>query len=408
MKQQTKATIRYSWSRDGKRQNLFIDYYPAIINDDGKETRREMLHCTITPLLQANGAPKAAAKGLFPIKDPAGAKTGKFYTYSDTDNSLLEVLQAKVTEKQRRLNSMIGMTAAEREAMEIENRMKTPVAEFAEKLMATKEFSRKYCLKSTLNYLKQFAEFRGIDTLKFADLNKDFCEEFIPYLEKNTNLKPNSISIYGSALRQIIKSAYEKNYLMRDIHFKRKPLDMVSTRDHLTENEIQTLIETPCSDEELKRMFLFACMVGLRRSDCKRLKFGNIEQIDGIFYASIIMQKTNIPLKVPMSDAALYFVGKFGKPNELVFHLQNAKDTQDRHLKRWLQAAGITRHITFHCSRHSYAMFNLEHGAPLQNIQKALGHTDISTTQIYAKVSERAVQQMNDKMGSAFVLPSKD
>jgi integrase len=98
----------------------------------------------------------------------------------------------------------------------------------------------------------------------------------------------------------------------------------------------------------------------------------------------------------PISDRAYFFCGEPGHPDELVFGGLPAPSWISKPLSRWIETAGIAKHITFHCFRHTYACLQLSNGTDLYTVSKMLGHTNIRTTQIYSKVEDEKKEQAAD------------
>lgn len=150
--------------------------------------------------------------------------------------------------------------------------------------------------------------------------------------------------------------------------------------------EVQRLVDTPCPHEGVKRAFLFSCFCGLRYSDVVTLRWQNIRTAsDGRLQVEIIQTKTQEPVYLPLSDNAVGELPPRGKPGDRLFALPT-RTYLGKVLKKWVAAAGIDKPVTFHVARHTYATLLLTFGADLYTVSKLLGHTDVKTTQIYAKV----------------------
>ena len=166
---------------------------------------------------------------------------------------------------------------------------------------------------------------------------------------------------------------------------KPKPED--GQREFLTIEEIKRLMNTPCEDDMLKCAFIFCCLVGLRYSDVKKLVWDDLyEDNEGAIILRIRVTKTKRCEDFPISKEALKWLPeRIGSGDEKIFKLPK-NDNSNRKLKHWCTLAGITKNVTFHVARHTAATLNLSLGVPIETVSKLLGHTKISTTQIYAKV----------------------
>jgi len=164
-------------------------------------------------------------------------------------------------------------------------------------------------------------------------------------------------------------------------------IDTIPTeKEHLSKDELVRLANTPCEYPVLKTAFLFACLTGLRKSDIKQLTWENIQPYgDGGMYVTLRMQKTKELVNNPISDEALELIGERG--TGIVFTGFTDKLTQTP-LKNWLKAAGITKKISFHCSRHTFGSLQVDAGTSVYTVQHMLGHKNVSTTQIYATMAD--------------------
>ncbi len=249
--------------------------------------------------------------------------------------------------------------------------------------------------------LKHFIEFTG-GKCTFGEVTIELCNKFLEYLKgarqmTHTNLKlhPNSIHSYWSAFVGTIHQAFREHRITENIapcldHAETIPTEKVG----LSADELVTLADTPCEEPELKRAFLFACLTGLRKSDIKQLTWEMIQpEADGTLYITIRMQKTQDIIHNPIGEEALELIGEPG--TGLVFPYFRDKMTQAP-LKNWLRAAGITKNITFHFSRHTFCTLQLEAGTDSRTVQKLVGHKRLETTQGYIdNVDSRKVESAN-------------
>ena len=128
----------------------------------------------------------------------------------------------------------------------------------------------------------------------------------------------------------------------------------------------------------------------MRISDIERLTWGNIETDGEHTRLNIVQKKTKNPLYLPLSKEALKCLPDRGgaAANERVFHLPTRAYIA-KVLRQWAAAAGIQKHVTFHTARHTNATMLLTLGADLYTVSKLLGHTEVRTTQIYAKIVDK-------------------
>lgn len=139
------------------------------------------------------------------------------------------------------------------------------------------------------------------------------------------------------------------------------------------------------------------CFAGLRLGDVRALTWNKVFLAsDGkTKFVRTIMEKTNKLVNVPLSKEALNCLNEKEDPNEPIFTLPGTP-TVCHDIRKWMQNADIKKHISFHCSRHTFATMMLTLGVDIYTTSKLLGHSNVSTTQIYSKiVDEKKVEAVN-------------
>ena len=268
--------------------------------------------------------------------------------------------------------------------------------------------SRNYA-RTVLNTVRALKLFRG-DYIAFRDVDKEFLSEFTDYLRQmpkaskygvlktGGRLSANSVVSYYGTLRTAINRAYKEGIITvnptKEFDFASKVRQEPSRREYLTIDELKTLINTECRHEIVKRAFLFSCLCGLRVSDIRKLKWCDLQRSGGRVRIEITMQKTKEPLYLPISDEALKWLPERGEANDsdFIFPLTHEGTVNDT-LQHWAKVAGITKHISFHVARHTHATMMLTLGADLYTVSKLLGHKNIATTQIYAKIVDKKKEE---------------
>ena len=268
--------------------------------------------------------------------------------------------------------------------------------------------SRNYA-RTVLNTVRALRLFRG-DYIAFRDVDKEFLSEFTDYLRQmpkaskygvlktGGRLSNNSVVSYYGTLRTAINRAYTEGIITvnptTEFDFASKVLQEPSRREYLTLDELKTLINTECRHEIVKRAFLFSCLCGLRVSDIRKLRWCDLQRSSGRVRIEITMQKTKEPLYLPISDEALKWLPERSEANgsDFIFPLTHEGTVNDT-LQHWAKVAGITKHISFHVARHTHATMMLTLGADLYTVSKLLGHKNIATTQIYAKIVDKKKEE---------------
>lgn len=254
-------------------------------------------------------------------------------------------------------------------------------------------------IENTADLLKQYAG----EAVRLSDVDKEFVLGFIEYLRtgyvigrrvQNTgkHLAPSTAQKRYQCLRFAMSEAQREGLINANPCDQLAEADKIkapeSTRAFLTIEELKQLEATPTDSEGTRRVYLFMCYCGLRISDVKRLTWADVNMSGEQWTIAIRQQKTQAPLYLPLSDKARELLPAQGDaaPSGLIFHDLLTEPAMNRTLKRWAQRAGIEKAVTLHTARHTYATMLLTKGADLYTVSKLLGHSEVATTQIYAKI----------------------
>ncbi len=257
--------------------------------------------------------------------------------------------------------------------------------------------------------VKEYLLYIGKPDFALTDVDKDFCKGFIAFLKTCTfnngkkTLSSTTCRIFMNRLAAALNKAIREGLIDRNpfklLETKEKPQKQNAMRGFLTIEELRTLIATPCRYEIVKKAFLFSCFTGLRYSDMLTLKWSEMHKAaDGkTLYIEHEQVKTKNRVTIPLSDEARKWLPRRTKDVDTVFHqLRITSTTVEVVLGEWMQEAGIQKHITYHCSRHTAATLLLTLGADLYTVSKILGHKSIRMTEIYAKiVDKKKIETMN-------------
>lgn len=264
-------------------------------------------------------------------------------------------------------------------------------------------------IKKAIDILKAY----GAETVTMDMIDKPFCQGYINYLTTEYHPKGKTVSnftihtyyqVVNGALNAAVRADILRENPFNKISSSEKIHKPESKREYMTIDEVRSLIKTPTSNEAVKGAYLFSCFCGLRTSDIKGLTWENVYCDSGQYHLEVMMQKTKSPLYLPLSSEALKWLPERGNKSgkEKVFKLPSSAGI-NKLLKTWAQKAGVSKHITFCTARHTFATMMLTLGADLYTTSKLLGHTDMRTTQIYAKIVNRkkdeAVNLVNGLFG---------
>jgi integrase len=253
--------------------------------------------------------------------------------------------------------------------------------------------------------LKHLSTFHPSD-LSFDKIDSIFVEQFKEYLDKkaigkaNKPLSQNSkYSYFGkftSALKQAVKDGILKvNPAINVKGFKQGE----PQREFLTLEELQKVANTECELPELKKAFIFSALTGLRWLDIEKMKWSEVQHSKEMgYYIRFTQKKTKGTETLPISDQAYGLLGEPTEKNNLVFKGLNYSAWSNLKLQQWMLKAGIDKTITFHCARHTYATLQLTLGTDIYTVSKLLGHKELRTTQIYAKVIDDKKREASNRI----------
>lgn len=251
--------------------------------------------------------------------------------------------------------------------------------------------------------------------VRLSEIDKQFCLDMIDwfrntYINKRTGttIGARTADTYCQRFRTALNEAVREGLIDKNPWNRLETIEKIkkpeSKREYLTIDEIRSMIATDCPNGLVKRAYLFSCFTGLRISDVRNLKWGDIYHENGQAFVSVVMKKTTKPLYIPLSGQALKWMPEKGEStsDDYVFgNLVNYGNVNEN-LKKWAKAAGIRKHISYHTSRHSFATMMLTLGADLYTVSKLLGHSSVKHTQIYARIIDRKKDEAVNLADSVF------
>lgn len=258
---------------------------------------------------------------------------------------------------------------------------------------------------SVRNTIVHLIRYKG-EKVQMKNVDKKYLLGYIEYLngeaskyfeedgkeKKRKKISDASKALYWGVVVTALKRAVKDDIIVSNpadkITEQDKPKEGKSTKVYLTLDEVKALANTPCKYPDLKNAFLFCCFCALRMCDARRLKWASIKKTsDGGKQIELVQQKTGEPVYIPLSKNALQWLPSKGKKKDTdnVFDLPHVS-TIEKWLGHWGEAAEVKKHLTYHVSRHTFATLTLAYGADLYTVSKLMGHSNIQTTQIYAKI----------------------
>lgn len=391
----TKVTVRLRKAEDRKEWYVYIESYPVYV--PGKQTpqriREYLNRCITTVEWDKKRTARTDADGTKTYK-PKRDDNGIIVCRSEKDQETMLYADGIRKLRQREYDNADLYSDTESAQVEQKERSQQNFVEYfnatAKKRHAQSSDSIRVNWKRTYELIKLFAG----DTLPFAKIDNRFADDFKLYLlsapcggNKSGTISRNTAVTYFSIFKAALKQAFVDGYLTTDLSAKIKGIpEQESRREYLTVEELNILAGTPCERDVLKRAALFSALTGLRHCDIQKLRWKEISMNGNQTQLHFTQQKTKGVEYMPISQQALDLCGEPREPEQLVFEDLPDPAWISKPLKRWIKAAGITKRITFHCFRHTYATLQLSSGTDIYTVSKMLGHTNVKTTQIYAKV----------------------
>lgn len=237
-------------------------------------------------------------------------------------------------------------------------------------------------LECSLSILRKFVD---NPILTPSDISENFCNRFRQFLldKFNGETPMNYFGRFKRVLKAAAKDGYYRHSPAEDV--KAKTNRNVIIKDIIDKEEYLKLVDTPCTNKEIRKAFLFSLYTGLRWADIQPLKWSSIKDESKTF--SILQKKTGVPLERPLHEFARNILDE--RKDGLVFNLPT-QDGANKVLKVWAKKAGIEKHITWHCARHSFSVLLQDEGTDIATVAGMLGHT---STKFVQKTYQRFKQK---------------
>jgi integrase len=368
----TKVSLRKKAMTKG-RHSLYLDFYPPIPHPKTKKpTRRQFL-------------------GLFVFDKPKNPPE------KDHNKKILDLAEHVRSQRQVEVaRENYNFLIAEKHSEDFFAYIRRYIKRF--------EGSTLESYNTTMRYLEAYTK---KDKLPVSSVNEKFCNGFREFLLKTNGVKRTDIKLSRNSaasiftrFRTVLKQAYRDEILEFNVVDKVRQIRTTDVnREYLTIEELQLLANNECVMPALKRAALFSAMTGLRYSDIEKLTWDEVRhgESEG-YYLRFRQKKTNGVEQLPISEQAYSLLGERDKPEERVFVGLKYSNDQNHILRYWIASAGIKKKLSFHCFRHTFATLQLTLGTDIYTVSKMLGHRDLATTQIYAKIVDSKKREAADKI----------
>ena len=246
--------------------------------------------------------------------------------------------------------------------------------------------------------------------LSMLELTPDFIKEFAVFLSTDRGLQNGSIWTNCMWLKGVVMRAHFNGLIPRNPFAQFHISPNIKEREYLTEEELKTLMTHEFADAKLsyiRDIFVFASFTALSFVDVKGLTTDDIVEVNGEKWILSKRHKTKVPFQVKLLDIPLQIIKRYEEfqTDKSVFPNLNYWSIC-KPLKKMIKECGITKDISFHCARHGFATLALSKGMPFESVSRVLGHTNIVTTQLYAKITTQKIDHdltmFGDKLNQSF------
>ena len=246
--------------------------------------------------------------------------------------------------------------------------------------------------------------------LSMLELTPDFIKEFAVFLSTDRGLQNGSIWTNCMWLKGVVMRAHFNGLIPRNPFAQFHISPNIKEREYLTEEELKTLMTHEFADAKLsyiRDIFVFASFTALSFVDVKGLTTDDIVEVNGEKWILSKRHKTKVPFQVKLLDIPLQIIKRYEEfqTDKSVFPNLNYWSIC-KPLKKMIKECGITKDISFHCARHGFATLALSKGMPIESVSRVLGHTNIVTTQLYAKITTQKIDHdltmFGDKLNQSF------
>ena len=323
-------------------------------------------------------------------------------------NRAIDELTGEITDHYNHIKKSLGFVTAELVKNAVKGVGQKPVTLLALFREHNEEFKKrigvdriKETYDSYQRSYKHLAAFvqekKGVEDITLRSLDKVFYDDFEIFLRTDCKMKPKTVHEHLYRLKKMTMRAVSQGTLRRDPYCRLHPELPKRKSRHLKLEDLKTLMSTQIDKPNLQRVrdwFIFSTFTGLAYADLKRLSVNDIMQAeDGSWWIHINRKKTDTPSVIKLLDVPLRIIEKYRheRQGDKVFNLYTR-----RYLIKLTRELGEEYgfYLTFHKARHNFGThITLSLGVPLETVSKMMGHTSITTTQIYAQVTDKKVDE---------------
>ncbi len=375
------------------RASLYLEYYlgresEPVLNELGDQVLYQSGKMAGTPMYRVKHIRRKESLNLYLIAKPKNP-----IERADNKETLRLAKKIRQEREQELLESTEGYRLKKDRQVNFLDYFQTYINNYTKKDIRMVQIA----LQRFKDFLNDTQEYKRFSTcIKPEQLNKDMMLAFAEYLQSRS--KGEGAKSIFQRFKKVVKYAIEHDVMIKNpcAGVVIKVDDQILTKDVLSMEEIQTLIATrdPKQNHEIRRAFIFCLYAGLRFCDVKDLTFTNVDYSNRLLKFEQNKTKghsANSGVIIPLNDALLELIGK---PTEQqnndsnIFTLPSYEMCL-KSVKRWVKKAGINKHISWHCARHSFAVNILNNGANIKTVASLLGHSGLKHTEKYTRAVDK-------------------
>ena len=381
--------VLFYLKRDKQKSNGMIPLY-CRITVDGKEARFGM-KCDVNPKYWDVEAGKATGRTVDALKTNAHVENTIASIYK-VYNELLHRDNYVTAEKIK--NVILGLEAKKQTVLELfdsHNKERNGLIG----LKVSKSTCQKYTI--TRKLVAEFIKYKyNLQDIPIKEVNLQFITDFEAYLFYQYNYSNNNVVTLLKKFRHIIEVALNKGFITRNPFMEHKFHWEKVDRGYLTQTELETLIDFKFEEtrlEKVRDIFIFCAFTGLSYTDVRHLTYSQIQSsIEGKMWIRGKRKKTGTEYNIPILNIPEMIIEKYkGKAEDDLVLPVSPCSYYNQLLKKMAQLCGINKNLSSHVARHTFATLTLTKGVSIESVSEMLGHTNINTTQIYAKVTNAKI-----------------
>ena len=416
---------------DNKNLKMNVDNHNSKNSNTNNDNLTKKRRSTFTVLFYVN-RDKVKQNGLCPVigRITIDTKVAQFSTKTDVDSILWDTKAGRAIGKSNQ--SILVNRAIDRLTQEINkfyaelvNKQGYVTAELVKNalygigrkqellLKLFNEHNQEFKLRVGVNrvkdtyssYLRSYGHLfnfirqkYGMEDIALDKLNLNFIDAYDFYLRVNRQMQQSTILGHLIILKKMIRRAVHQGILNRDPFVNYIAEQPEKQRRHLKSEEIDKIMQIHIESKKVchtRDMFIFCCFTGLAYSDIRNLSQRNITtQLDGSLWISIKRQKTKGECNIRLLDIPKQIIDKYqnDRKSDKIFNMISL-NCICKNLEKIAVLCGI-EHITFHLARHNFGThITLSQGVPIETVSRMMGHRSIATTQIYAKITNKKVNE---------------